>query len=467
MSTIKITQLPVLAVLNSNTSNTLFVGVDVPSDTTGKFTATTLAQGLFSNNALVVGSNPILLTNTVAQFSGTDSNYIQFNLQNYSNTGAGDMVITADVGTDTGGFIDLGINNSQWNPVVYGQTSQFPLDGYLVVDGPVANATGNLVIGTANPGTNVVFAVGGQYANNISAKITANGLVLNTQSYITFSDGTVQLTAVSNTFVSANDAATLQAAKNFANSVVSFQSGTLSNTINVVYNQANAAFAEANAAFAAGNTTSGTLTVVSGVANIALYNSTSGWNLANTASSNTVVTQGVDATQNTSITAAFIQANSAYNQANSATANAAAASSYANSAFSYANTSLQNTATITTNSALIVTGALYAANTIRTPLVFPGSQTAITVSFSNSSMLKCNVAAALTVSLANYVPGKFVDLLIVNTSATPQTITHGLAATNSTINATTFSMAGTSTAYLRYFSIASDIGNTFVAVQHA
>ena len=287
MSTIKISQLPALTVLNSNTSNTLFVGVDVPSDTTGKFTATTLAQGLFSNNALVVGQNPILLTNTVAQFSGTDTNYIQVNLQNFSNIGAGDMVITADVGTDSGGFIDLGINNSQWNPVLYGQTSQYPLDGYLVVDGPGANATGNLVIGTANPNTNVVFAVGGQYANNISAKMTANGLVLNTQSYITFSDGTVQLTAVSNTFVSANDAATLTTAKNYANSVVSFQSGTLSNTINIVFNQANAAFAEANAAFAAGNTLSGTVAIVSGVANIALYNSTSGWNLANTAVQNT------------------------------------------------------------------------------------------------------------------------------------------------------------------------------------
>ena len=287
MSTIKISQLPTLTQLNSNTANTLFVGVDVPSDTTGKFTATTLAQGLFSNNALVVGQNPILLTNTVAQFSGTDTNYIQVNLQNFSNIGAGDMVITADVGTDSGGFIDLGINNSQWNAAAYGQTSQFALDGYLVVDGPGANATGNLVIGTANPGTNVVFAVGGQYANNISAKMTANGLVLNTQSYITFSDGTVQLTAVSNTFVSANDAATLTAAKNYANSVVSFQSGTLSNTINIVFNQANAAFAEANAAFAAGNTLSGTVAIVSGVANIALYNSTSGWNLANTAVQNT------------------------------------------------------------------------------------------------------------------------------------------------------------------------------------
>jgi len=287
MSTIKISQLPALTVLNSNTSNTLFVGVDVPSDTTGKFTATTLAQGLFSNNALVVGQNPILLTNTVAQFSGTDTNYIQVNLQNFSNIGAGDMVITADTGTNSNSYIDLGINNSQWNPVIYGQTSQFPYDGYLVVQGPGSVGQGNLVVGTASVGANLVFAVGGQFQNNIVAVMSANGLVLNTQSYLTFGDGTHQNTAVSNTFVSANDAATLTAAKNYANSVVSFQSGTLSNTINIVFNQANAAFAEANAAFAAGNTLSGTVAIVSGVANIALYNSTSGWNLANTAVQNT------------------------------------------------------------------------------------------------------------------------------------------------------------------------------------
>lgn len=287
MSTIKISQLPALTVLNSNTSNTLFVGVDVPSDTTGKFTATTLAAGLYSNNALVVGVNPIVFSNTIAQLSGVDPEFIQVNLQNFSNTGAGDMIITADTGTNSNSYIDLGINNSQWNPVIYGQTSQFPYDGYLVVQGPGSVGQGNLVVGTASVGANLVFAVGGQFQNNIVAVMSANGLVLNTQSYLTFGDGTHQNTAVSNTFVSANDAATLTAAKNYANSVVSFQSGTLSNTINIVFNQANAAFAEANAAFAAGNTLSGTVAIVSGVANIALYNSTSGWNLANTAVQNT------------------------------------------------------------------------------------------------------------------------------------------------------------------------------------
>jgi hypothetical protein len=292
MSTIKISQLPALTVLNSNTSNTLFVGVDVPSDTTGKFTATTLAQGLFSNNALVVGQNPILLTNTVSQFSGTDGNYIQVNLQNFSNTGAGDMVITTDVGTNTDGFIDLGINNSQWNPFLYGQTSQYPLDGYLIVDGPGTTATGNLVIGTANPGTNLVFAVGGQFANNIVAKMTANGLVLNTQSYLTFADGTVQTTAAS----SSGFAAAAFAAANSAIAVNATQNNTIS-----------AAFTEANSAFIA--------------ANSAGVYANSAFAAANTAAANTVNLAGIELTQNTSITSAFAQANAAFNTANNALAN--------------------------------------------------------------------------------------------------------------------------------------------------
>jgi len=296
MSTIKISQLPTLTQLNSNTSNTLFVGVDVPSDTTGKFTATTLAAGLYSNNALVVGQNPILLTNTIAQFSGTDTNYIQVNLQNFSNTGAGDMVITADVGTDTDGFIDLGINNSQWNPVSYGQTSQFALDGYLIVDGPATNATGNLVIGTANPGTNVVFAVGGQYANNISAKMTANGLVLNTQSYLTFADGTVQTT-------NAATYAYSQAAFAFANTINAQQTAinaTQNTSIASSFTQANASFIAANSAGA--------------YANAAFIEANSAFNAANAAIA-------VNTTQNTSITAAFTQANAAFTTANNALAN--------------------------------------------------------------------------------------------------------------------------------------------------
>ena len=115
MSTIKISQLPQLPNVSSNTSNTLFVGVDIPSGITGKFTATTLAQQLFANNTLAVGNNLIVFSNTIAQFSGNDSTFLQVNMQNFDPAGSGDYIVTADLGTNSNSFIDLGINNSQFN----------------------------------------------------------------------------------------------------------------------------------------------------------------------------------------------------------------------------------------------------------------------------------------------------------------------------------------------------------------
>jgi protocatechuate 3,4-dioxygenase beta subunit len=57
MSTIKISELPKFSIINANTANTLFVGVDIPSAQTFHYTAGTLAAGLYANTALVVGSN--------------------------------------------------------------------------------------------------------------------------------------------------------------------------------------------------------------------------------------------------------------------------------------------------------------------------------------------------------------------------------------------------------------------------
>jgi hypothetical protein len=251
MSTIKITDLPQISTLNPNTDETVFVGVDLSANITAQFSAQTIGSSLYSNNPLAVGNNLIVFSNTTAQFSATDPTFTQINLQNFSNTGAADYIITADTGTNSNSYVDLGINNSQWNPALYGQTSQQPYDGYLIVQGPTTNGNqGNLVIGTASANANLIFAVGGQFANNISAKMTANGLVLNTQSYLTFSDGTVQ------------------------------RSAAATNAYSV-------------AAFAA----------------------------ANTAAANTVLLTGVNLTQNTSIAAAFVQANSAFGVANNALAN--------------------------------------------------------------------------------------------------------------------------------------------------
>jgi hypothetical protein len=232
MSTIKISQLPVIGVEIANTSNTILLGVDLLNDYTGQLTATSLASGLYSNNPLAVGNNNIVFPNTVAQFSGNVASYMQINQQNFNSVGTSDYIITADTGTNTGGYLDLGINNSQWNAAAVGQTSQYPLDGYLVVDGPGSLPTGNLVIGTANPGTNLVFMVGGYAATNIPAVMTPNGLVMNTATHLTFADGTVLASANTNTLSAAfNEANT---ANVLATSAFNLAYTAIQNTASIV-----------------------------------------------------------------------------------------------------------------------------------------------------------------------------------------------------------------------------------------
>lgn len=165
--------------------------------------------------------------------------------------------------------------------------------------------------------------------------------------------------------------------------------------------------------------------------------------------------------------AAFLTANTPSNVANSASIYANGAFIQANSAYNKANAALANTASITTSGDLVVSGALYAANTIRTPNIFPGSQTAITLSFTNSSLEKVNTATGLTITLTNFVTGKFIDLFITNTDNSQHTITHGCSATNSSVGATSFNLAATRTAYLRYASLDGNLANTFVAIVYA
>ena len=388
MSTVKISQLPLITALNANTSNSLFIGVDIPTGVTGKFTAHTLAANLFSNEILNVGVNQQNLPNTIAQFSLGGESYIQTNLVNTNDGGTADIVVTANVGsggTDAANFIDMGYANKNYQP-----GSEFnnignavnPKDGYLYVQGTAGSNGGNLIVGTTTSNTTLKFIVGGGTSANIVASMTSNSLVLNTQSFITFADGTKQITA---------------AASN-------------------AYSQA--AFAQANSA-----------------------------------ASNTIISQGISSTQNTNI-------QSAWNQANTAN--------------SIANTALQNTANIITAGNLTVTGNLLINNTINpgkgfiyTPNIFPNSQTAITIDFANNSVVRAQTATGLAVTLSNFVTGKVVDAWITNTSGTNQTFTHGVSALNSTVNATTYAIPGTSTIYVKYWCMDTTLTNTFVSIVHA
>lgn len=153
------------------------MGVDIPSGVTGKFTATTLAQQLYANNALAVGNNLIVFPNTAAQFSGYDALFLQVNMQNFNPAGSGDYIVTADNGTNQTNYIDLGMNNSQFSNVGY--TSMYPLDGYLYVQDNTGNG-GNLVIGTASTNTRINFINSGTNANNIVAYIDSQGIHSNT-----------------------------------------------------------------------------------------------------------------------------------------------------------------------------------------------------------------------------------------------------------------------------------------------
>jgi hypothetical protein len=104
---------------------------------------------------------------------------------------------------------------------------------------------------------------------------------------------------------------------------------------------------------------------------------------------------------------------------------------------------------------------------IYTPRIPVGNQTAITIDYQTDSMIKANLVADLTVSHSNFVTGKVVEMWLVNTGGTARTITHGISATNSTTNSTTFSIPATSSAYLKFFSIDGDLANTFVNIVHA
>jgi len=461
MSLIKITQLPVISSINANTANTLFVGVDIPTDTTFQLTANTLATGLYRNSYLNVGNNNIQFPNTIAQFSGSDPTFLQVNQQNFDANGTSDYVLTADTGTNYGGYIDLGINNSQWNAAAAGQTSQYPFDGYLIVDGPATTPTGNLVIGTANPGTNVVFAIAGYLANNIVATLTANGLVLNTQSYMTFGDGTFQSTA-------AAPYAYSNAAFSYANTQVGLLYGveaTQNTSITASFTEANAAFLQANSAYAQANGASIYANGAFAEANAGYTQANSAFTAANTAAANTVNLAGVNLTQNTSITAAFLQANSGFSVANSASlyangafleANAAysqanSASLYANGAFVEANSAYasQNTTGVYANAAfgvansasLYANGAFIQANAAYTM----ANNTANSAgSYANSAFSAANTAAANTVNLAgvNLTQNTSIAASFTQANAAFTTANNALANTNNALFAGNLQITG-------------------------
>ena len=291
MSQIKISQLPIISAINANTSNTLFAGVDVGSGVTGQITAHTLAQGLYSNEVLNVGATPVTLPNTIAQFSLAGDSYIQTNLVNTNGGGTADIVVTANNGTDSTYFIDMGLANPAFIPGYEFNnlgTAINPLDGYLYVQGG-AGLGGNLTIGTTTANTEVRLIAGGHDYGNVVAKITADGLKMVNGHPIFFTDGTSQNTAAAPlaysqaAFASANTNTTsianqalvdltqntsIQAAFNKANNALANATGTFVGDLTFTGNLIAAGIQSTTGAITTGNLIINGTTTSNGVANI-------------------------------------------------------------------------------------------------------------------------------------------------------------------------------------------------------
>ena len=104
---------------------------------------------------------------------------------------------------------------------------------------------------------------------------------------------------------------------------------------------------------------------------------------------------------------------------------------------------------------------------IYTPLVYPASQTAITIDFSNNAVVRAQTTSGLTVTLSNFVAGKAIELWVTNTSGSTQSFTHGVTAINSTVGTTSYNMPGGSTVCARYVCLDGTLANTMCAVTHA
>jgi len=111
-----------------------------------------------------LGNNPLSVV-------GSGNSYIQLNIQNKATgtAASSDLVITANAGSDSNNYLDLGINNTGYNQPDYSISSSG--DGYLYING------GNLTIGTQTIGKIIKFHVDGTTSADQIVVINRSGIL--------------------------------------------------------------------------------------------------------------------------------------------------------------------------------------------------------------------------------------------------------------------------------------------------
>lgn len=150
-----------------------------------------------SNTTVLVGNLDIrdnanvaqALPNVFMQITGNVDSYLQTSLQNLSTdtSASGDMVVTADNGSDSTYYIDMGINSSQYADAGWFGDTTTKNDGYLYVvgtnaAGPSAGNVGNLILGSTN-GLVKTF-VGNIAQANVVTTASESGFTVNKGAFV-------------------------------------------------------------------------------------------------------------------------------------------------------------------------------------------------------------------------------------------------------------------------------------------
>jgi hypothetical protein len=133
-----------------------------------------------------VGVTNTFLPNTVTSFSSNVNYYSQVTLQNKSsgNDATADYIVTANNGSDTVNFLDLGIINSGYDNTTPSNSLGnivFAADSYIYAQGNASNANqsgGNLAIGTATTGKTIKFFAGGTTSSAIAMTVANTGVTV-------------------------------------------------------------------------------------------------------------------------------------------------------------------------------------------------------------------------------------------------------------------------------------------------
>jgi hypothetical protein len=137
--------------------------------------STLIATNLFTGTGAQAFNTSAGLTSAVAVFNITSSadSYGQLALHNQTATSSTDFIAYANNGTDSDGWIDMGITGATFDSETYGITGAH--DGYIFMSAPAGTSgAGNLVIATGDNGTDnkIIFAAGGYSSGTTQMEIT-------------------------------------------------------------------------------------------------------------------------------------------------------------------------------------------------------------------------------------------------------------------------------------------------------